>query len=681
MIKIDSQIQLTNILDWASINYYNGRTSELSDEEFDMLLKELQKMEKESGIVYPNSPTLRVGSDLQKEFKKGEHPKPMFTIENVYDDDGLINWVENVKEKYGVDEFNVSIKYDGVSCELWYENSHLVKALTRGDKLIGDDITENVKTIKNIPLILPKAPYGMVYVRGEILLPKSKLEAINSERISNSEQPFANTRNACSGSIKQLDPKITASRGLIFKAWDCFGEYIDAETMQGKTWFLTDNGFYYENIKLEDNSVFCTNPFTIRYKNRDEFIDTINSMKKYLNEGKLDYDFDGIVIKINNANIQDKIGTKDTRAIEWGIARKWNEDKEVRTRLCGVDWQVGRTGVLTPVGRLEPVVCDGVEISNVTLHNWDFIQQKNIKIGSELRITRSGGVIPYVIDATTPVTALEIDYPKYCPICRHETINETDVLIKCPNEECNAKIIGQIIHFCSKDCMDIKTIGEKVVEDLVNTGLVEDVVNLYQIKSSHKSIDEVVNILGEGYGIKSVEKMFDAIEESKNKPFANVLAGLSIPGVGKVMGRLLADKFKNIENLLKVKYNDLISIDGIGEIMAHDIVEWFDNDDNRFMCLDLMALGLKMSVDENKIHENIKDRGIKVCFTGKSYRFKGDDVEVFLVNNGFTIAGVSRSLDYLITGIKPGSSKVSKAQDYGVTRISEIEFYEKFNLK
>ena len=681
MIKIDSQIQLTNILDWASINYYNGCTSELSDEEFDMLLKELQKMEKESGIVYPNSPTLRVGSDLQDEFKKGEHPKPMFTIENVYDDDGLINWVENVKEKYGVDEFNVSIKYDGVSCELWYENSHLVKALTRGDKLIGDDITENVKTIKNIPLILPKAPYGMVYVRGEILLPKSKLEAINSERISNSEQPFANTRNACSGSIKQLDPKITASRGLIFKAWDCFGEYIDAETMQGKTWFLTDNGFYYENIKLEDNSVFCTNPFTIRYKNRDEFIDTINSMKKYLNEGKLDYDFDGIVIKINNVNIQDKIGTKDTRAIEWGIARKWNEDREVRTRLCGVDWQVGRTGVLTPVGRLEPVVCDGVEISNVTLHNWDFIQQKNIKIGSELRITRSGGVIPYVIDATTPITALEIDYPKYCPICRHETINETDVLIKCSNNECNARIIGQIIHFCSKDCMDIRTIGERVAEDLVLLGIVEDVSYLYCLKNDYTP-EELAEELGEGYGVKSCQKMFDAIEESKNKPFANVLAGLSIPGVGKVVGRLLANKFKNIDNLLNADYVDLVNIEGIGDIMAIDIINWVNDDNNRDICLYLKANGLKMSVDDAEIKPTVEDRGIKVCFTGKSYKFKGDEVEDYLKANGFTIAGgVSRSLDYLITGIKPGGSKVSKAQDYGVTRISEIEFYEKFNLK
>lgn len=678
MIKIDSQIQLTNILDWASINYYNGRTSELSDEEFDMLLKELQKMEKESGIVYPNSPTLRVGSDLQKEFKKGEHPIPMFTIENVYDDNGLIKWVENMYNDYGVTSFNVSIKYDGVSCELWYKGGKFFKALTRGDKIIGDDITENVKTIKNIPLILKHKFYDdeMFFVRGEILMPKSQLNRINEQRVKDGLDIFSNTRNACTGSIKQLDPKVTASRGLMFKAWDCFyqeeGNFYQGDefliSMDEKTSILEKMGFYYEpNTK----PITCLN---------HQVENIVTEFKKTIDSMSLDYDYDGIVIKVDDIFIQNEIGTKDTRAIEWGIARKWNEDKEVRTRLCGVDWQVGRTGVLTPVGRLEPVVCDGVEISNVTLHNWDFIQQKNIKIGSELRITRSGGVIPYVIDATTPITALEIDYPKYCPICRHETINETDVLIKCSNNECNARIIGQIIHFCSKDCMDIRTIGERVAEDLVLLGIVEDVSYLYCLKNDYTP-EKLAEELGEGYGVKSCQKMFDAIEESKNKPFANVLAGLSIPGVGKVVGRLLANKFKNIDNLLNADYVDLVNIEGIGDIMAIDIINWVNDDNNRDICLYLKTNGLKMSVDDNETKPIVEDRGIKVCFTGKSYKFKGDEVEDYLKANGFTIAGVSRSLDYLITGVKPGGSKVSKAQDYGVTIISEIEFYEKFNLK
>ena len=679
MYNMDKQLELTNRLDKASIQYYNGIVSEFSDVEFDLKLKELQEMEKKSGVVFPNSPTIRVGSDIQDGFKKGEHPKPMFTIENVYDDDSLIKWVENMKEKHGVDKFNVSIKYDGVSCELWYENSHLVKALTRGDKLIGDDITENVKTIKNIPLILPNAPYGKVYIRGEILLPKSRLDAINSERINNGEQPFANTRNACSGSIKQLDPKITAKRGLIFKAWDCFGEYINAETMWRKTWFLIENGFYYESVKLEDNSVFCTTPFTIKYTNREEFIETINSTKKYLNESNLDYDFDGIVIKVNDIDIQDKIGTKDTRAIEWGIARKWNEELEIETTLLGIDWQVGRTGVLTPVGRLEPIECNGVVISNVTLHNWDFIGSMGILIGDKLRITRSGGVIPYVIGRRSGEYAYIPKQPNACPACGSD-VYQDGAFIKCTNYDCSAQSIGRILQFCSKECMDIRSIGDRVVEDLVLFGIIENISDLYTLKDRY-TVEELVDILGEGYGSKSIEKMLTSIELSKEKTFANVIAGLSIPNVGKVVARQLSKEFKNIDNLIDCTYDSLISLDGIGDVMANDICWWFSSPQNVEMCRRLKKYGLTMSTDNKVDIVNTEERNIKVCFTGKSSKFKGDEVEDYLKSNGFTIAGVTKSLNYLITGDKPGGSKVKKAEEFGITIITETEFYNKFNLK
>ena len=676
---MDKQLELTNRLDKASIQYYNGVVSEFSDVEFDLKLKELQEMEKKSGVVFPNSPTIRVGSDIQDGFNKGEHPKPMFTIENVYDDDSLIKWVENMKEKHGVDKFNVSIKYDGVSCELWYENSHLVKALTRGDKLIGDDITENVKTIKNIPLILPNAPYGKVYIRGEILLPKSRLDAINSERINNGEQPFANTRNACSGSIKQLDPKITAKRGLIFKAWDCFGEYINAETMWRKTWFLIENGFYYESVKLEDNSVFCTTPFTIKYTNREEFIETINSTKKYLNESNLDYDFDGIVIKVNDIDIQDKIGTKDTRAIEWGIARKWNEELEIETTLLGIDWQVGRTGVLTPVGRLEPIECNGVVISNVTLHNWDFIGSMGILIGDKLRITRSGGVIPYVIGRRSGEYAYIPKQPNACPACGSD-VYQDGAFIKCTNYDCSAQSIGRILQFCSKECMDIRSIGDRVVEDLVLLGVIENISDLYTLKDRY-TVEELVGILGEGYGSKSIEKMLTAIELSKEKTFANVIAGLSIPNVGKVVARQLSKEFKNIDNLIDCTYDNLISLDGIGDVMANDICWWFSSPQNVEMCRRLKKYGLTMSTNNKVDIVNTEERNIKVCFTGKSSKFKGDEVEDYLKSNGFTIAGVTKSLNYLRTGDKPGGSKVKKAEEFGITIITETEFYNKFNLK
>ena len=668
-----SQQNLTNLLDEASIRYYNGLDTKFSDTEFDLLFKQLQKLEKESGIIYPNSPTIRVGSDLQEGFKKVEHPKPMFTIENTYNSDGLNKWVNDMRDKHGINEYNVSIKYDGVSCELWYENGELVKAVTRGDKNVGDDITENVKTIKNVPLVLHELSdiekKHIIYVRGEILMPKSKLKEINEQRIKEGLEPFANTRNACSGSIKQLDPKVTASRGLIFKAWDMFyGDNFPFKllTMDHKFYILESYGFHYE----PGTAPFSVYDFMLN-EQVDEFKEKIDSLN-------LDYDYDGVVIKVNSVSIQDSIGTKDTRALEWAIARKWNEDRMVETTLLGIDWQVGRTGVLTPVGRLEPVMCDGVEISNVTLHNWDFIQSKELRMYSKVSLTRSGGVIPYIVSAKNDDNGMMyFSYPQYCPICGYETVM-TDALITCTNHDCPSKIENKIIYFCSKDCMDIRGIGESVVKRLIETGLISNIADLYKLKK-YNSMD-LSNIMGEGYGEKSCGKMLEAIEESKKKPFANVIAGLSIPNVGKVMGRLLANKFKNIDNLAIADFETLKNIDGIGDIMAFEIVDWFNNTDNIILCNDLKNYGLTMSIKEKEEIKTIEDRNIKVCFTGKSFKFKGDEVEDYLKANGFTIAGVSRSLDYLITGIKPGGSKVSKAQDYGVKIVSEIEFYEMFNL-
>ena len=297
-----TQKELTDRLDIASIQYYNGLTSEFSDTEFDIKLKELQEMEKESGFIFPNSPTIRVGSDLQKEFKKGEHPIPMFTIENTYDDDGLNKWVKNMYNDYGVTSFNVSIKYDGVSCELWYKGGKFFKALTRGDKIIGDDITENVKTIKNIPLVLKHKfeDDEIFFVRGEILMPKSQLVKINEQRVKDGLDIFSNTRNACTGSVKQLDPKVTASRGLIFKAWDCFyreeGNFYQGDefliTMDEKINILEKMGFYYEpNTK----PITCLN---------HQVENIVSEFKKTIDSMNLDYDYDGIVIKVDDIFIQ-----------------------------------------------------------------------------------------------------------------------------------------------------------------------------------------------------------------------------------------------------------------------------------------------------------------------------------------------------------------------------------------
>lgn len=677
-----TQKELTNLLDEASKLYYDGKESPLTDTEFDLKLKELQRMEKESGEVYPNSPTLRVGSDIQKEFKKIEHPRPMLTIENTYDDEGLDDWKKKIEEKVGKKlKYNVSVKYDGISCEIHYKRGVYVSAATRGDKMIGDDITENVKTIKDVPMYIKSiSTIPDFYVRGEVLMPKSQLDRVNEERVNNGETPFRNTRNACSGSLKQLDPKVTASRGLIFRAWDCFNlPYITSygdfpwefETMEEKMDALIKMGFKFEYFPTTFNSD-CN------------LSEAINEEKKTIDSLNLDYDYDGVVIKINNCYIQDcVIGTTDTRAIGWGIARKWNEEYEVETELVGVDWQVGRTGVVTPVGRLSPVECGGVTISNVTLNNIDFITSLDLKIGKTLKITRSGGVIPYVLGCSCDINGIypEIEIPKVCPVCGEPLVMD-GARLKCVNEECPAIVKGKILQFCSKEGMDIRTIGESVVDDLVGKLEINSIDKLYGL--TYKDANNLAINLGDGYGEQKCKKIIDSINESKKQPFERVLASVSIPGVGKTTARLLAKKFHNYDAIRSANIEDLMEIDGVGETMAKDIFDWVDNRKNDDMMFNLYMNGVQLGInmEEDKTSEEDKPlEGLTVCFTGKSNRFSGDAIEDFLTENGAKCThSVSKSMNYLITGEKPGGSKVEKATNLGVEIINEEEFFNKFNL-
>lgn len=666
-----TQKELTDLLDNASRLYYNGQQSPLTDTEFDLLLKDLQKMEKDNRCVYPNSPTKRVGSDIQDGFKKGTHPKPMFTIENAYDNDGVSEWIKKMIVSYDAIYFSVTPKYDGISCELHYKEGVLVQALTRGDKLVGDDITENVKTIYSIPLTINEYPFnkGDFYVRGEVLMPKSRLAVLNEERINNGEQPFANTRNACSGSLKQLDPKVTAGRGLIFRAWECFGDFYNEDSMTIRCHDLEKIGFFFEDgTKAE-------------YADSRTVLGNVARMKERLSS--LDFDCDGVVIKLDNIAKQELIGSSDERAIGWAIARKWNEEYIVKTKLLDVDWQVGRTGVLTPVGRLQPVECGGVVITNVTLNNEDFITSLGLRYGDMLKITRSGGVIPYVLDAEHGEdSGDEVSIPDVCPECGMPVVKE-GALLKCKNNDCHAIVKGKILQFCSKDCMDIRSIGESVVDDLYEKLGVRKVSDLYHLNEI--GVDSIIESLGEGYGKKKVQKILDEIEKSKQQPWDRVLAALSIPGVGKVVARNIA-KVYSAMLLSNLSEAELSRIEGIGPIMAHDIREWWQDEGNRAMYLDLVRSGLYF----NKEHEHRfvtldssenKLDGLVVCFTGSSSKFSGDKVEEFLEENGAKCThSVSKKMNYLITGSKPGASKVKKAEELGVEIIGEEEFYQKYGL-
>lgn len=666
---------LTDKLDTASQLYYQGKETEFSDTEFDLKLKELQALEKELGIVLPNSPTQRVGSDLRTEFGKIEHPEgyPMLTIENCYTDEELDDWFLKMKKNYQVDEFNVSLKYDGISCELHYKDGKLIEASTRGDRLVGDDITENVRTIKSVPLSVYTP--DEFWVRGEILLPKSQLLRINEEREINGEKLFANCRNACAGSVKQLDSRITAQRGLIFRPWDIFGEGFDfIESQTDKTNLIKSLGFIVD---------MYTEPFKITSENAHEKIKALWETAK-----KQDYDCDGIVIKVDDTIVQEAIGTKDSRAIEWGIARKWNEENVCETDLLNVDWQVGRTGNVTPVGKLEPVPCDGVIISNVTLNNVGFIKEHDIHIGHTLRITRSGGVIPCVLAVKYDIAmALNgaypaIKIPDFCPKCGARLVMEGEIL-KCPNtSDCPAQLEGRIEQWCGKDCMDIPQVGPAMIHDLVEKLMIRNPLDLYDLQTCYKT-QELVDILGKGYALKSVKTLLDNIKKSKSRPLDKVIYGLSIRGVGKQNAKLLAEHFGTFDNLRNASEEVLTQIDGVGPILAQSICKWFEKHGERTSEL-LREYGLSTSLnpttDEAQNVEQLLS-GLNIVFSGKSAYWDGDEVEeVFTMYGAKCGHSISKKTNFLVVGENPGPSKMSKAQTLGIEVISENDFVTKFEI-
>ena len=682
-MNLQEQKTLTERLDKASKLYYNGQESEFTDTEFDLRLKELMQAEKDNQYVYPFSPTLRVGSDIQDNFKHGTHPKPMLTIENTYDDKGLESWLTSWNIENPV--FNISVKYDGVSCELHYRDGILIEALTRGDKIVGDDITNNVRTIQDIPLKIERANVGDFYVRGEVLLPRTMLYYVNQEREKEGLPKLSNTRNACAGSIKQLDPKITAQRHLTFRAWDCF--FMDeredqwGDSMTTKFQFLQKIGFKYEN---------GTTPFAMPL---NEVIDLVNSLKLNLNyRSDINFDFDGIVIKLDSLALQKQLGESDVRAVPWAIARKWNEEYATSTKILGVEWSVGRTGNITPVAKLSPVMVDGVIISNASLNNEDYIRNLDLRTGDEVSVIRSGGVIPYVAGNLRLAsgdfrTDGEIKAPLVCPSCGTPLIKKGANHF-CPNKDgCKDQIIRTIEYWCSKSGMDIKGFGLAVIEDLYDRCGVKTVFDLYGW--GKKDVKQTVEELGEGYGKKTVEKLITTLNESKDRQLSVILTSLGINAIGKVTARTIVKKFGSFQNIMEADTETIAKIRGVGWVAGRSIHDWMAKNGEIWLSF-LNNEGFTTSNEkvlktgENKANTVNKGKlsGMTLLFTGKSSYFSGDDVETFLESNGATIAsGVSKKLTALITGDKPGGSKVKKAMDLGVPIIPEKAFIETYELK
>ena len=705
---VNDQASLTAALAWASYRYYVENDPPMSDYEFDMEFKQLQALEAASGIVLPDSPTQRVGSDLQGAFEKHRHVIPMQSIENVYSDEELQEWLRSTALKlhaaFPGEEvtFTYEPKYDGLSISLVYRDGVLTDAVTRGNQVEGESVIENVRTIRNVPLQLPEVkgqPLPSYFeVRGEVLMPQGAFDRLNAEKEAAGERPFANKRNAASGSLKQLDPKVTAKRGLVVNAYAAYSTdevyQRDVLSSQEVTLQLLGRlGFDYYKT-----------PGRQAFGNLQELTDAINAFNEVRLSHQLPYDCDGVVVKVNERRHQEWLGLNTTFP-NWCKARKFPQEAQ-STLVRGVTFQVGMTGHITPVAELEPTTISGSVVARATLNNESYIRELRLAIGSYVFVQKAGEVIPQVTgideqrNAAEAVELQDIEFPKVCPCCQTALEKKGEYWI-CPNHHCREQAIQRLEYWCGKDCANIKGLGPSVLADLYDTLHIASVDDLYRTFVSEEKTwqpDEVdplmaaflpdvkqgdyrahiQQLLGEGYAEKSVALMFDGIRQSIDTlTLDRIIGGLGIDGVGKITGKLLAEHFGTWQKFRAATLDELLLIDGIGEIMARNILE---ADYSDYSCIDREEYGFHREYQAAEKLGNALE-GMTIIFTGTSYRFKRDEIKAFFTGHGAKYVGsVSGKVNYVVTGDAPGQNKLDKARQLGVEVIAEREFYERFNL-
>lgn len=658
----DRIVELRKILNKANYDYYVLESPTLSDYEFDALMRELIELEEKYPECYdPNSPSLRVGGEVVSEFKTIVHKRKMFSLGNAFNNDELEEFDSRIKDILQTDEeieYICELKIDGLAMSIEYVDGNLNYAATRGNGVEGEEVTHNIKTIKSIPLNIKEK--RTMEVRGEAYMPKKSFYKLNDERMLKGESLFANPRNAASGSVRQLDSKIAASRGLDMFIYT----YVDAEEF----------GVYTQSDALNkmDEMGFKTNPERRVCKGIKEVIKYVEEYTQ--KRDSLAYEIDGIVIKVNDIKLHDFIGYT-MKVPKWAIAYKFPA-KEVKTKLKDIIFTVGRTGKITPNAVLEPVFVAGSTVSRATLHNEDFVLGKDIRIGDNVMIRKAGDVIPEVVRAVqTDRTGEEklFEMIDKCPICgsKVERKNE-EAAHYCTNAHCPARKIESIIHFVSKEAMDIEGLGEKVVEDLYNLGFVNGVEDIYYLDSHTRELIEL-----DGYGKKSIENMIKAIEKSKNNSLEKLLFALGIDEVGAKTSRILAKRFNDMDSLMAASTEDLIAIKDIGNVMANSIYTYFKNEKNVELIDNLKKIGINMEYkNENSNYKETAFKNKNVLVTGALVSYKRNEVKELLDNLGANVvSSVSKNLDYLIVGSDPGS-KLEKAQKLGITILQENEFLD-----
>lgn len=654
--------ELINIINKANYEYYVLANPSISDQEYDRYMQELMRLEQQyPELIREDSPTHRVGGEAIDEFKKVTHEIPMLSLGNVFNESEIINFDTRIKKEASNPKYVCELKIDGLSVSLLYKDGKLVRGATRGNGVIGEDITHNVKTIKTIPLTLNENID--IEVRGEIYMSKESFERLNEERRNNNEELFANPRNAAAGSARQLDSKIAASRKL-----DCFIYHLpNALDFNISSQF--DSLQYLKKLGLN------TNPHSKRVNNIDELLEYIDYWTK--NRDTLPYEIDGIVIKLDDINDQQKLGFT-AKSPKWATAYKFPA-MEVLTKLKDIVFTVGRTGQVTPNAVLEPVRVAGSLVSRATLHNADYVIEKDIKIGDIVIVKKAGDVIPEVVSPKVERrTGEEIDFvmTETCPICHSKLIRkEQEAAYYCTNVHCDAKKIEGLIHFVSRNAMNIEGFGERIIEDFYNMDYLKDFTDFYTL-GEYK--DELMEL--EGFGEKSINNLLTSIENSKNNSLERLLFALGIRHVGSKTAKILAKHFKNMDDLIKVTEEELLSIKDIGDVIAKSIVEYFKEDKNLEIINRLKDLGLNMKYLGSNEEINNEEFGNKTfVLTGTLLSITREEAKEKIENlGGIVTNSVSKKTDVVIVGEKPGS-KYDKAIELNIPIWNEEEFLKKLN--
>jgi DNA ligase (NAD+) len=654
-VKRINELRVT--LKQANYEYYVLDKPTMSDYDFDSLLRELQDLEeKHPDLIAKDSPTQRVGGVASSKFKKVTHNRRMLSLGNLFNESEVRDFDNKIKKVVTKYTYTADLKIDGLSMSVKYKDGYLEQAATRGNGLVGEDITENVKTIRSIPLSIDYK--DDIEVRGEIFISKKSFEKINDSREKQNLDTFRNPRNAAAGTIRQLDSKVVAKRNL-----DAFIHYMVADN---------DIISHYDSLMFLKEKGFKVNNYTKECKNIEEVIDFIKEVDEFRFD--LPYEIDGVVIKVNEFNLYDEIGYT-AKYPKWGIAYKFKA-LEVETTLNDIRFQIGRTGVVKPVAELEPVMISGSLVSRATLHNEDFCKERDIHIGDHVIVRKAGEIIPEVLRVVPEKrTGKEVEFKMItnCPICDSELVRKTgEADYYCLNVNCDAKHMEGLIHFASREAYNIDGLGESILTELYNDGYVKNVADIFTLNQHY---DELIQ--KERFGDKSVNNLFQAIANSKANNLDQLIFGLGIRHVGAKVSKTLCEKIKNLNNFYNQTIDSLLAINDIGQAIANSVVNYFGDEANKQMLDKLVEYGLNIEYISSKVDSETFFTNKTVVITGTLSNFSRKEAKTLIENLGGNVSSaVSKKTDYILLGESPGS-KYQKGLDLGVKILTEDEFGER----